>query len=243
MGCDIHFYVEKREGDKWVSADKWTPDEYDGRIRVSWRDAFYSDRNYDLFAMLANVRNGYGFAGCDTGDGFKPIALPKGLPEDVSPEVKAESDRWNSDGHSHSFLTLAELEAYDWPGQATKQRGFVNALQFMDYAVKGHPESWCGGVGGRNTRVVTPDEMAALVEKYGRELNAYMTAADSAARRDFPEISADYPDELKGVYTQVEWEESYIVSGQTFVKETMPRLRELAGGDAESVRCVFWFDN
>lgn len=47
MGCDIHFYVEKKEGDKWVSADKWTPCEYvEGRMGIKYDDHFYKSRNY-----------------------------------------------------------------------------------------------------------------------------------------------------------------------------------------------------
>src|SRR5215469_11787636 len=34
----------------------------------------YGWRNYDLFAILAGVRNGSGFGGCDTGDPVVPIA-------------------------------------------------------------------------------------------------------------------------------------------------------------------------
>ena len=44
----------------------------------------YGDRNYNLFAILANVRNGTAFAGCKTGEGFNPISNPKGVPSDAS---------------------------------------------------------------------------------------------------------------------------------------------------------------
>lgn len=39
---------------------------------------------------------------------------PKGLPDDCCDEINGESKRWGSDGHSHSWATLAELEAFDW---------------------------------------------------------------------------------------------------------------------------------
>jgi len=40
----------------------------------SWKNAGEIDgnRNYDLFAILANVRNGHGFAGIKTGGGIRP---------------------------------------------------------------------------------------------------------------------------------------------------------------------------
>lgn len=53
----------------------------------------YHGRNYDVFAILADVRNGRGFAGIETGDGFVPIlgfgeAALRGLPDDLSPELR-----------------------------------------------------------------------------------------------------------------------------------------------------------
>lgn len=91
MGCDIHWFVERQRDD-----GTW-------EIRP---EADYNDRNYDLFTALANVRN--------YNERVTPIAEPRGLPDDVSPEVRADSDAWDSDGHSHSWHTLEALLAYDW---------------------------------------------------------------------------------------------------------------------------------
>ena len=81
MGCDIHFYVERREHSDapWTSADEWIND--DGYWTVE--NPFYDDRNYDLFGILANVRNGSGFAGISTGDGFVPMHDPREWPDDT----------------------------------------------------------------------------------------------------------------------------------------------------------------
>jgi hypothetical protein len=123
MGCDIHLMVEKKiydyedkkkEKGVWVNADLWTvnPDfffeEDVPRLEIKYKNRFYSGRNYNLFCALAGVREWH-FAG-------EPprVSEPKGLPEDVSDEVKAESERWGSDGHSHSYLTLKELKEFDW---------------------------------------------------------------------------------------------------------------------------------
>lgn len=104
MGCDIHFYVERQEADRWITCDTW--EQEDDALRVPHKKkAFYSNRNYDLFAILADVRNG---------EGFNPIAPPRGVPEDCCEEYRAAVERWSGDGHSHSFFTVAELMAYDW---------------------------------------------------------------------------------------------------------------------------------
>jgi hypothetical protein len=108
MGCDIHLHVEQRDVD-----GIWSP----------VADSFDS-RNYRLFSALAGVRNGTGFAGCDMGDPIEPIAAPRGLPAGVSAAVQAESDEWDIDGHSHSWLTVGELLAHDWD-QTVVARGLV----------------------------------------------------------------------------------------------------------------------
>lgn len=230
MGCDIHFYVERKVDGKWVTADTWTPDEYDaGRMCVPYKTRLYRDRNYDLFAMLANVRNGYGFAGCDTGDGFKPLSEPKGLPADVSPEVKAESDHWGVDGHSHSWLTLTELKAYDWHGQKTNHRGYVDQYEYAAFKDKGKPMAWCGGT---SARTITNKEMEALLaaQQGGDDFMAALKAEGAKALGRL-------------VYTQIEWSESYAQCARRFLEETIPALEKLSYGNFDSVRAVFWFDN
>lgn len=85
MGCDIHMFIEKKIGSEWMSM---------GEIDVN--------RNYDLFAFLAGVR----------GDGQH--FARKGFPEDASQQVKEECWEYGSDGHSHSYLTLRELQTVNW---------------------------------------------------------------------------------------------------------------------------------
>jgi hypothetical protein len=69
--------------------------------------------NYDAFAALANVRNR---------SGIQPIAQPRGWPADfvASVDKEGESPPWvdpyYGDLHSHSWLSLPEIYAYDWTG-------------------------------------------------------------------------------------------------------------------------------
>ncbi len=109
MGTDIHVYIEQKtiKNDnplmtEWISVDEWINDSYFEIMEV--RKRYWTDRNYLLFAILANVRNHYN---------IQPISLPKGLPDDVSPEVKNQSDEENY-AHTRSWLTLKELLEYDW---------------------------------------------------------------------------------------------------------------------------------
>jgi hypothetical protein len=123
MGCDIHFFVErvsiseqrnrklnelfnesmeKNLKLKWESVDKWNTE--DGYSSVSYKDSFYSPRDYRLFARLADVRN----------SGINPISEPRGFPNNISREVSDYIKRWEGDGHSHTYYYLDELLEYDW---------------------------------------------------------------------------------------------------------------------------------
>lgn len=108
-----------------------------GKVRERWLDA----RNYSRFAILADVRNGYGFAGCDTGDGYRPISAPRGLPAEKG--VYWDDDDWRFGDHSFSWLTIDEILAYDWT-QVTTRRGFVSKAEYASFKAHGTPDSWCG---------------------------------------------------------------------------------------------------
>lgn len=96
MGCDIHLYTEVKKGRQWISADKWGSSA-DGHID---NIPIYEDRNYWLFGMLAGVRY----------TEFAPLIKPRGLPNDLSIEVRAAANQWGVDGHTHHWYSLDELD-------------------------------------------------------------------------------------------------------------------------------------
>lgn len=134
MGCDIHNHVEYRKDvycgkdkngkpkrkTKWFCGDYFKINPFYGIIEGEKKYnlvRFCEDRYYSLFATLANVRN-Y----TDT----PYIAEPRGLPFDVTKEVKKESDDWGDDGHSHSYFTLKELIEYQSKIGPLKHRGMIS---------------------------------------------------------------------------------------------------------------------
>jgi hypothetical protein len=88
LGCDIHGWLEVRGKRSW-KAIKTIP----------------TNRDYDMFGILANTRNYVNAV---------PISDPRGLPEDVSIKVKKESNDWGAGGHSHSWLSYEDIKNYDW---------------------------------------------------------------------------------------------------------------------------------
>ncbi len=86
----------------WEQNDSNEPLEVGNRRTGYWYGAnIYSDRNYRLFAALANVRN--------YGDEIDTPIPQRGIPEDASPEYAQEAA--DVDGHSHSWMTVGELAA------------------------------------------------------------------------------------------------------------------------------------
>lgn len=149
-------------------------------VPCSWEQ----DRCYLLFAFLADVRNGFGFAGIFTHKPVEPISEPRGLPSEF-PEIadgtyefpKAVTldgkgnpipdtlSRWDRDDyvwfgdHSFSWLTIDEI--LDWyknkMPKTIPQAGIVNRDFFMQWDGVTEPDGWCGGVSGQGVVVVEWD--------------------------------------------------------------------------------------
>lgn len=177
MGTDINMVVETRD-----NGGSWGLSDHPG----------YRNRNYDAFAILANVRNGTGFAGVDTGDGFVPISFPRGLPIDMSGEAKSVDFGY----HDMSYVTLRELLDYDWD-QTTRHRGYVTAEEFKVYRERGKPDSWCGGVGGSMVRIISNKRMASLIDRGDDTSHRYTQVEWEEKYRESAEDFLSYVEGLK----------------------------------------------
>lgn len=95
MGCDIHAHFEIKINNEWLYYSE--PD---------------IDRNYDLFTLMADVRN--------YDRGIKPISKPRGLPKDITKTTALKNKWWTPDGHSHSWLNSKEVtKVIDWHKKQT----------------------------------------------------------------------------------------------------------------------------
>lgn len=198
------------------------------------REDFYHGRNYDVFAILADVRNGRGFAGVKTGDGFNIISEPRGVPKDASPEYLKRVEEYGVDGHSHSYHTIADLDAFDW-GQKSTHQGVVSPFYYKQWKEGGGtkaPAYYCGGIGGPNVVQVTNDVMDELIANG----TIVFTSEEVQPFGDGPAKSKDG----NSYFTSVRWTELYHESTSNFL-EAMKKVREL--GPPDKVRIVFFFDN
>lgn len=249
MGTDIHLMVEVKDEDgRWrnvvpPAGTRWA--EYMERYGGGRRWDFY--RDYDSFGVMANVRNGYGFAGVPTGGGFLPIASPRGLPKDAdtsawsaasmrsaglvpTPEqLEDERDERNLCGwlgwlgdHSFSWLLVSEVLAHDWTKTVTHY-GVVRPSTYAKWrdGGGGRPETWCGGVSGSAVRLVSNEEMDAIVatRDAGQERGAGLS-----------------------YYTSISWTETYRESCSQLL-ELCEALPGMFGLPADRIRLVFGFDS
>ena len=195
MGTDIHLAVETYRDGAWRN------------VSGKWPD----DRRYDAFSILADVRNGYGFAGIKTSEGFVPIAAPRGLPTDID----ATSLECLSDEHTPSWHTLRHLLEYDWT-QTVKKQGWVAAPEWARWSSwdrkRGYgPQSYSGGVSGPSIIHIEPEKMDDLVEM-----------RPSGERRDaWNTLHAN-------TYALATWETPYYRASGWLWADLIPQLLKLA---------------
>lgn len=257
MGTDIHILAEVFDPMKrrWVPARE--------PVKARWGDEGeteypqeYDGRNYNLFAILADVRNGRGFAGVQIGEGFNPISEPRGLPADLCDEYAATARREDSDedetvataapradlgDHSQTWLSLAELLAFDWT-QRSKCCGWVPWPVFVRWMAKVgdetdpvdiEPETYSGGVSGPNIRHLTSDEALARYK-------ALTPDQRYAFFREKPDAFST------GDYVQVWWIVTYAAEASRFWAKAVLPLLSLAnkrGLRHDQARFVMGFDS
>ena len=244
MGCDIHLFVEVRKDGKWEAIkdiDKialwqaqenlkdfenfdegevsgYTEMDFIERVEQESQPKYmflYNGRNYNLFSMLADVRNGYKCNGKLYM--ITPISEPRGVPADAGTAYKEYVEEWGVDGHSHSYFTLAELDTPYWLG-TERFGGYVTPESFKAHM---DGERFGSYVNTRdNDTVVSNEEMEAYVKS--DEFNPF--------RRD--------------LLTFVEWDTPRFKLDSYFYNEVLGYLRKL-GEDygSDNVRIVFFFDN
>ena len=178
MGTDIHLQVERydEETQEWIDINKQAlayrgtlnhlydqPKEGENKPKLSQEEIQemifnYWDNNpesrcYMVFSLLADVRNGYGFAGTETYQPITPIDSPRGYPPKTAfSEVFDENEEWC---HSATFFSMKELLEHDGWEQDFKQVGYVAfdewkefvQSQLTDTPLKS-PRSYCGNVAG-----------------------------------------------------------------------------------------------
>lgn len=234
MGTDIHCAIEYKLEGHWralLVPNPWHikyPDE-----EVEFRPQLEVPRNYDVFSVLANVRNGYGFAGCPTSRGFPFISDHRGFPDDLSEDVSSIlHDKWGGD-HSDTWVSLPELLAYDWSVPITKV-GVVSAKEFRlwDVAIYDKaPREWCNGMTGGGVVNLTNEEMRAMLK--GKKWEEIVAMSTFENPKDGPMY-----------YTRLEWQQTVAQCTPEIWTHILPDMLRMGRqfGD-NNVRLVMNFDS
>jgi hypothetical protein len=121
MGTDISMYVEIESNGTWQLLT-----EQDENTELQQREVYYGRQNYRLFAILANLRNPPIWGIVDDKP-FDFIASTRGLPKDLSPELRDLSRAGDdNDVYSPSWLLLAEVLEFDWDGKVMIHQDLVD---------------------------------------------------------------------------------------------------------------------
>lgn len=105
MGTDIYLHAENRSDGAW---------QYCGEL------SDLEDRNYEFFAILANVMNPI-----RSTVPFDYIVQPRGFPDDMCDELR--HDGLLHSGHDPGWVTLRELLDFDWDGKTILRTAVVDA--------------------------------------------------------------------------------------------------------------------
>lgn len=157
MGTDIHGVFQKHNTETNTWEDVQT--EYN----------FY--KHYQLFAVLADERNGVGFAGVSTGEYVTPISLPRGVPVDFNIDEHGyygeptfglqgeDSNRAWLGYHGYSWLLNSEI--LQWYENAPKvlQVGIVDKEDYKNWDKKSVPQSYYADISGKDIVVVNDSEL------------------------------------------------------------------------------------
>ena len=184
MGCDIHIAIERREkGGEWqriafVTRPRFTreaDEDYFWREFDEARAAgavemppCFDARNYALFGILANVRNGWGFAGTPTGEAWEPIAENRDFP----PDATVTKDLWLGD-HSFTWVGLDELRAFDWAHTVRRRRGIVAYDEWAKWQKSDatQPGEWASMIYGPEVEIITQGEATVRKDRLHKELH------------------------------------------------------------------------
>lgn len=239
MGTDIHSIAQVCRDGSWVT------------VAIG----IYGDpRSYNTFAMLANVRNGRGFAGIKTSDGFPYIHEPRGLPSDLKDPSLVEVDIY--------VRKDSLVAAWDWDGKLvavdsteTRRTRYLNDDGGRMW-LGDHSHSWC-----------SLSELIAFVETVAKtstvKLCGYVDYAEyqkaKAEGRAFsgwcgdvsgPSIVKVHEKDLPSwegrepTHVFAEWEKP--VLDASWLQEIVVALQTVqsrCGVSAEDVRFVYGFDS
>ena len=227
MGTDIHSIAQVNRDGRWQTVAVGI----DG-----------DRRSYNTFAMLANVRNDYGFAGYRTSTGFPVIHEPRGLPEDL---------KTNED--NGLLINKTDLVcAWDWGGNEIPiDSPDARHLDEEPMYLGDHSFSWC-----------TLTELRTFIENVAKKTETRIVGiVDLAAYNLHKQTCQRYtnwcgmvsgpgivvesdPPGPRATHVQTSWPVNAAESSRLCeIEAALSLVAERTGAAPESIRFVYGFDS
>ena len=227
MGTDIHSIAQVNRDGRWQTV----------AIGIDG-----DQRSYNTFAMLANVRNGYGFAGCRTSTGFPVIHEQRGLPEDL---------KTNED--NGLLINKTDLVcAWDWGGNEIPiDSPDARHLDEEPMYLGDHSFSWC-----------TLTELRTFIENVAKKTETRIVGiVDLAAYNLHKQTCQRYtnwcgmvsgpgivvesdPPGPRATHVQTSWPVNAAAESRLCeIEAALSLVAERTGAAPESIRFVYGFDS
>ena len=242
METDIHSIAQVRRNGSWET------------VAIS---VCGDPRSYNTFAMLADVRNGRGFAGIKTSDGFPYIHKPRGLPADLKEPTRDNDDdnsvrvnknhlvaAWDYDGNEVAIESekasrvryLKEDSSRMWLGDHSHSWCTLTELNtFVENVVKTYTVKLCGYVHYQEY---------CQAKQEGRSFSGWCDDVHGPSivkvhEKDLPSYVGPEP-----TYVFAEWEKPALeASWLSEIVAALELVRTRCGVSADDVRFVYGFDS
>lgn len=160
MGTDIHYVFQAKAKDIARVTQSQTP-VTDPEEWIDIDTKYEGNRHYLLFAVLADVRNGFGFAGSYRHEPLRPILEERrGLPDDFGNDYDFYRDQWMGD-HSYNWLLGSEMLNWTRLDRSLVFGGVLSREEFNQWDGVSEPQRYSGGVWGSDITTIVDKASAA----------------------------------------------------------------------------------
>lgn len=238
MSITIFMYAEMHLNGVWKSCYPVETCEEDGKVSYSMETVFSNDEregSYPLSRMLLDF---------DRIRHHTPetSALPRGLPDDLSPELRQFVSWQEENGrflHYPSWLLLRELLELPWDERKATITEFVNAEQYVIFKRKRHPEQFISPGFGECSRYSRGSSIADWVLSFFRKPSPPDRGPKIVSNEEMEQIVAGGNLSSEVITRLTVLDRSYAENCQVFLQHTVPLLKTF--GASDKVRIVFWF--
>lgn len=212
MGSDIHVVVEVKDSNNTWQLQSESSNKYN-------KNLWSVERNYPLFAILGDVRNG---------ERLVPLFADRGLPKDIAKDTDVEYCTWVGDAHSASYAALTELISAKL--QCVSMQFFLSKESYLHF--KKSIKIDYGFLDAAD--VLSPYSFYKIVSNVEMDRLISLAAFDDCKEEYITSVIVPY----SGYYKH----NTYCDISPVFFNDFLNKISSF-DSNPENIRIVFWFDN